>query len=181
MDLRTLLQDVADLYEPLVEDAGAKLALALPDRPATVRGNRDLLFQACANLIDNAIEYGLGVDDPPPAATIDLKLDLDGETARLSVRDRGAGLHGAALERARERFYRADASRSTGGSGLGLSLVDAVARLHGGALILAPAAPGLRATVSLPLDKRAAPNEKAEETLSDMAGAAATEKGAPPG
>ncbi|MCY4395659.1 MAG: ATP-binding protein [Rhodospirillaceae bacterium] len=185
VDLRTLLQDVADLYEPLVEDAGAKLALALPGRSATVRGNRDMLFQACANLIDNAIKYGLGADDPAPAATIDLKLDLDGETARLSVRDRGAGLHGAALERARERFYRADASRTTGGSGLGLSLVDAVARLHGGALILAPAAPGLRATVSLPLDKRGTPKETGEdagtETPPGFAGAAATKAGGRPG
>ncbi len=166
VDLRTLLQDLADLYEPLAEETGATLVLALPDRPATVRGNRDLLFQACANLIDNAIKYGLDAGDPAAAATIDLKLDLDGETARLSVRDRGAGLHGEALERARERFYRADASRTTGGSGLGLSLVDAVARLHDGALTLDSAAPGLRATVQLPLDKRA----RTAETPGDPGG-----------
>ena len=193
VDLCTLLRDVAELYEPLVEDAGARLALALPGRPATVRGNRNLLFQACANLIDNAIKYGLGTDDPEPAATIDLMLEPDGETARLTVRDRGAGLPGAALERAPERFYRADASRTTGGSGLGLSLVDAVARLHDGALILAPAAPGLRATVSLPLDNRAVPEQKAEEkaeetaaktgteTVSGFAGAAAANRAAPAG
>ena len=168
VDLRTLLQDLADLYEPLAEEAGATLGLDLPGGPATVRGNRDLLFQAGANLLDNAIKYGLGEDGlgedgPAAATTIDLKLDPDGDTARLSVRDRGAGLHGAALERARERFYRADVSRTTDGSGLGLSLVDAVARLHGGSLILAPAAPGLHATLSLPLDKSGALKDTGKE------------------
>lgn len=173
VDLRILLQDVADLYEPLVEEAGATLALALPDRPAKVRGNRDMLFQTCANLLDNAIEYGIATGDPAQAAVIDLDLDMAGESARFAVRDRGAGLHGEALERARERFYRADPSRSGGGSGLGLALVDAVARLHGGALTLADAGPGLQATVSLPLDKRTG----LEETPRRAAGAAGAASG----
>ena len=171
VDLRTLLQDVADLYEPLVEDAGATLALALPDRRATVRGNRDMLFQACANLLDNAIVYGIASGDPAMAA-IDLSLDTAGGNARLSVRDCGAGLKGEALERAPERFYRADPSRTTGGSGLGLALVDAVARLHDGALTLAAAEPGLRATVTLPLDKHAAPEETRVETREEPSGPA---------
>ena len=169
VDLRTLLQDVADLYEPLVEDAGATLALALPDRRATVRGNRDMLFQVCANLLDNAIVYGIASGDPA-AAAIDLSLDTAGGNARLSVRDRGAGLKGEALERAPERFYRADPSRTTGGSGLGLALVDAVARLHDGALTLAAAEPGLRATVTLPLDKRAVPEETRAEIREEPSG-----------
>ena len=169
VDLRTLLQDVADLYEPLVEDAGATLALALPDRRAMVHGNRDMLFQACANLLDNAIEYGIASGDPASAA-IDLNLDTAGGNARLSVCDRGAGLKGEALERAPERFYRADPSRTTGGSGLGLALVDAVARLHEGALTLAGAGPGLRATVTLPLDKRAVPEETRAETREEPSG-----------
>lgn len=181
VDLCALLQDVADLYEPLAEEAGATLARALPDRPVTVQGNRDMLFQACANLLDNAIEYGAGAGDqaqmPAQMAVIDLDLDTAGELVRFAVRDRGPGMDGEALERARERFYRADSSRTTGGSGLGLALVDAVARLHDGALTLAAAGPGLRATVQLPLDKRAPAQETAGGTGHEAAGAA----GAGPG
>ncbi len=163
VDLCVLLRDVAELYEPLVEEAGATLAPGLPDRPVAVRGNRDLLFQACANLLDNAIEYGIARDDAAPAAAtalVELGLEAGGGSARLSVRDRGPGLGSEARARARERFYRADPSRSAGGSGLGLALVDAVARLHDGALDLADARPGLCATVTLPLDKGAAATEK---------------------
>ena len=93
------------------------------------------------------------------------------------MRDRGPGLDGEALERARERFYRADSSRTTGGSGLGLALVDAVARLHDGSLTLAAAGPGLRATVQLPLDKRAPAQETAGGTGHEAAGAAGAEPG----
>ena len=179
VDLRVLLQDVADLYEPLIEEAGATLALALPERPVTVQGNRDLLFQTCANLLDNAIEYGIAPDiasgGPSPAAVIDLDLAAAGEFARLAVRDRGPGLDGAALERAPERFYRADASRSGSGSGLGLALVDAVARLHNGSLTLASAGPGLRAAVQLPLDKRAPARETAGGAADEPAGADSAE------
>ena len=173
VDLRVLLQDVADLYEPLVEEAGAALALTLPDRPVPVRGNRDLLFQTCANLLDNAIAYGIACDIAPggPVPVIELDLAVAGDVARLSIRDRGPGLDGEALERARERFYRADSSRTTGGSGLGLALVDAVARLHDGALALADAAPGLRATVQLPLDKGALARETAGGAADGSAGA----------
>ncbi len=171
VDLRILLQDVADLYEPLAEEAGARLTLALPGRPVVVRGNRDMLFQACANLLDNAIKYGIASAGPAPQPAIDLDLDAAGERARFAVRDRGAGLHGEALERARERFYRADASRTGGGSGLGLALVDAVARLHGGELALAAAGPGLRAAVQLPLDK-SAPAQETGGAGGEPAGAA---------
>lgn len=175
VDLRILLQDVADLYEPLAEEAGARLTLALPGRPVVVRGNRDMLFQACANLLDNAIKYGVESAGPAQPSAIDLDLDAAGESARFAVRDRGTGLHGEALERARERFYRADASRTTGGSGLGLALVDAVARLHDGALTLAAAGPGLRAAVQLPLDKSAPAQETTGGAGENPAGATGAE------
>ena len=189
VDLRVLLRDVADLYEPLVEDAGATLALALPDRPVPVWGNRDLLFQTCANLLDNAIAYGIAPDTrrdiapdtlrdgPAPAAVIDLDLATEGDVARFAVRDRGPGLDDDALERARERFYRADSSRSGSGSGLGLALVDAVARLHDGSLTLAAAGPGLRAAVQLPLDKRAPARKTAGGAGGEPAGATGAEPG----
>lgn len=164
VDLLTLLGDVAELYEPLVEDAGATLTVTLPDKPVAVHGNRDMLFQACANLLDNAIKYGIGTCSASSDAeaetagdkggkVIELTLDKFGDSARFTVRDRGTGMPAAALARATERFYRADSSRTTTGSGLGLSLVDAVARLHDGALTLTNSKPGLRATVQLPLDK----------------------------
>ncbi len=159
VDLLTLLNDIAEMYEPLVEDAGVNLAVTLPDKPVIVLGNRDLLFQACANLLDNAIKYGTGSDNIETATVIELSLDRLGNNARFAVRDGGAGLQGEALRRATERFYRADSSRTTSGSGLGLALVDAVIRLHDGVFTLANSDPGLRATVQLPLDKCALPAE----------------------
>lgn len=156
VDLLTLLGDVAELYEPLVEDAGATLVVVLPDKPVTVHGDRDMLFQACANLLDNAIKYGVSGNGEAGGNVIELTLDKFGDSARFAVRDRGAGMPEDALARATERFYRADSSRTTTGSGLGLSLVDAVARLHGGALTLRNSEPGVRATVQLPLDNQTA-------------------------
>jgi len=166
VELLTLLGDVAELYEPLVEDAGATLAVTLPDKPVTVHGNRDMLFQACANLLDNAIKYGIG-DSASDRKVIELTLDKFGDSARFTVRDRGAGMPAGALVRATERFYRADSSRTTTGSGLGLSLVDAVARLHDGALTLTDSKPGLRATVQLPLDKQAVDKQAGDKQAGD--------------
>jgi len=125
-----------------------------------------LLFQACANLLDNAIKYGTGSDNIAKATVIELSLDRLGNEARFAVRDGGAGLQGDALSRATERFYRSDSSRTTSGSGLGLSLVDAVIRLHDGVFTLANSDPGLRATIQLPLDKCAFPAET--EIRSDL-------------
>ena len=143
--LRALLQDVGDLYEPLAEDQGIQLKLELAS-DALLKGDRNLLFQAVANLTDNALKFS------PAGSEVTLSLRLGAaECAEVQVSDQGPGIPEHEHERVLERFQRLEASRSTPGNGLGLSLVSAVAKLHGGALRLENNEPGLRATFSLPL------------------------------
>jgi signal transduction histidine kinase len=150
-DSAEVARDVCELYEPLAEDKGLILTV---DAPAAVpaRGNRELVSQALANLVDNAIKYA----KPDPAAGGDTRPDIvvsavaDGETVVLSVADRGPGIPAADRERAVERFVRLERSRSQPGSGLGLSLVQAVAHLHGGDLSLEDNDPGLKTVLTLP-------------------------------
>jgi signal transduction histidine kinase len=139
VDLEALAGDVAELYEPAAEEKGLRFERALRG-PAVVTGNRQLLFQALANLLDNAIKY-----TPAPGA-VALRLDpiAHGQGPRLVVADSGPGVPAADRERVLERFVRLDGSRSTPGSGLGLSLVAAIGRLHGAALLLDDNAPGLK-------------------------------------
>ena len=111
---------------------------------APVDGDRDLLFQAVANLIDNAIKY------TPPGGRIVLGLSPTAEGAELYVADTGPGIPPDQRERVFDRFHRLESSRSTPGSGLGLSLVRAVARLHGATIRLTDNAPGLRIALLLP-------------------------------
>jgi len=134
--LERLLADVAELYGPLAEEQGLKLA-ALARISATVPGDRQLLFQALANLIENAIKYAAG------GGTIELGLDGTPEAPVLTVADHGPGVPAEQRQQVTERFVRLDPSRSTPGSGLGLPLVSAIARLHGAALELDDNAPGL--------------------------------------
>jgi signal transduction histidine kinase len=136
VDLAALVRDVAEYYEPLLEMRQQPLALII-DTEATVDGDRDLLFQALANLLDNASKY------TPAGGPIALALRRGaGGAVELAVRDSGPGIPPAQRERVFQRFYRGEASRSTPGSGLGLSLVDAVARLHGAKVELADGEPG---------------------------------------
>jgi signal transduction histidine kinase len=147
VDLATLLNELGDLYAPVAEDAGATLEVALPaEPPGALPVHRELLSQALANLIDNALKYA-------PEAAIVLRLARlpAGETA-LSVADRGPGIAEAERAEALARFGRLDAARGRPGAGLGLSLVDSVARLHGGRLELGDNAPGLVAIIVLPAD-----------------------------
>jgi signal transduction histidine kinase len=103
-----------------------------------------MLQQAVANLLDNAIKFS------PPGGSIRLEAVLADRHVRLSVSDRGPGIPEADRARAADRFFRGEQARNTPGSGLGLALVQAVASLHEGSLLLADAAPGLRATITLP-------------------------------
>ena len=144
VDLSALLGDVAELYEPLAEARGQTLTATANGR-AEIRGDRDLLFQAVANLADNAVKFA------PEGGQVGLALAREAGEARVTVTDDGPGIPEAARERVLERFFRLEASRSTPGSGLGLSLVAAVARLHHGRLDLEDNAPGLRARLLLPL------------------------------
>jgi signal transduction histidine kinase len=146
-DLGDLVGDVAELYEPVAEEAGLGLEREIA-AGVVVRANRQLLGQALANLLDNAIKYGL----PSAIARPRLRIEVArrGSQVHLVVADQGPGIPAADRARAVERFIRLDRSRTRPGTGLGLSLVAAVARMHGGRLELEDNAPGLRVVVLLP-------------------------------
>jgi len=149
-DAAEIARDVGELYEPLADEKGIALTVDAP-AAAPVRGNRELVSQALANLIDNAIKYaGPNGEVNGAPAEIVVKAGNDGERIALSVADRGPGIAEADRGRVVERFVRLEQSRSEPGSGLGLSLAAAVARLHGGELKLEDNHPGLRSTIALP-------------------------------
>ena len=149
LDVAAVVGDVVELYEPAAEVAGLDLVVSA-EPGAFVRANRQLLGQAIANLIDNAIKYA------PPAANggargrIAVAVGGVGATIEITVADRGPGIAPADRERALKRFVRLERSRSKPGTGLGLSLVSAVARLHGGSVRLEDNVPGLRVVLALP-------------------------------
>jgi signal transduction histidine kinase len=145
VDLAEIARGVAELYEPLAEERGARLTAHAPER-VPVLGNRELIGQLAANLVENALNYG-AIDG---AGEVHVAATADGGEARLIVADRGPGIPPEDRHRAMERFVRLDTSRSRPGSGLGLALAAAVSRLYGGSLALEDNAPGLRAVVTLP-------------------------------
>ena len=149
-DASEIARDVGELYEPVADEKGIALKIDAP-AAAPVRGNRELVSQALANLIDNAIKYAgpNGKVNGVPAEIV-VRAGDDGERITLSVADRGPGIPDADRGRVVERFVRLEQSRSEPGSGLGLSLASAVARLHGGELKLEDNHPGLRTTIALP-------------------------------
>jgi signal transduction histidine kinase len=160
-DLAEVARDVGELYEPLAEDKGLTLEVEA-SQPAAVKGNRELVSQALANLVDNAIKYAAPTPQQPPGVLaapgaingarpgILVKAGADKDQVVLTVSDRGPGIPEGDRSRVVDRFVRLEQSRSQPGSGLGLSLVSAVARLHGGELKLEDNAPGLRARIALP-------------------------------
>ncbi|MFZ0425318.1 MAG: ATP-binding protein [Xanthobacteraceae bacterium] len=149
-DAVEIARDVGELYEPLAEEKGIALTVEA-NGAAPVRGNRELVSQALANLVDNAIKYAgpNGKLNGTPAEIV-VKAGAQGDRITLSVADRGPGIAEADRGRVVERFVRLEQSRSEPGSGLGLSLASAVARLHGGELKLEDNHPGLRSTIALP-------------------------------
>jgi hypothetical protein len=148
-DAAEIARDVSELYEPLAEEKGLALKLEAVTA-APVRGNRELVSQALANLVDNAIKYTVPGKLNGSPAEIVVKTGNEGERITLSVEDRGPGIPAADRGRVVERFVRLEQSRSAPGSGLGLSLASAVARLHGGELKLEDNHPGLKSTIALP-------------------------------
>ena len=150
-DAAEIARDIGELYEPLADEKGLALKVDAP-AAAPVRGNRELISQALANLIDNAIKYSApeagGINGAP--AEIVVGAALNGERIMLTVADHGPGIAEPDRGRVVERFVRLEQSRSLPGSGLGLSLAAAVARLHGGELKLEDNRPGLRSIIELP-------------------------------
>ncbi len=153
-DAAEVARGIHELYEPLAEDDG--MTLRVKTSPAPLHGNRELISQALANLVENAIKYGKPVPEaqPPGAAAIGKEIVIearrDGDQVLLSVSDHGPGIPEGDRKHAVERFVRLEASRTQPGSGLGLSLASAVATLHGGELRLGDAHPGLSATLAIP-------------------------------
>lgn len=145
VQLAVLVQDAMELYEVLAEQKQLQINMQLSE--VAVSGDRDLLFQAVANLIDNAIKY------TPAGGSLWLEINQREGRSELSVADSGPGIPPQERDRVLERFYRLEQSRSTPGNGLGLSLVEAVARMHRATLVLEDNNPGLKATLGFQLWK----------------------------
>lgn len=144
LDLADLVANVCELYEPVAEEQGMDFSVATV--PVKVHGMGELLAQALANLIDNAVKYGASEG----RGAVAVRLAREGAEVVLTVADSGPGIPVADRERVVERFVRLDASRTRPGSGLGLALVAAVAHLHGGSLSFADNGPGLAARLRMP-------------------------------
>jgi len=155
-DAAEVARGIQELYEPLAEDDG--MTLRVKTAPARLHGNRELISQALANLVENAIKYGkpapavlpLGARATAGSKEILIEARREGDQVLLSVTDHGPGIPEADRKHAVERFVRLEASRTLPGSGLGLSLASAVATLHGGELRLGDSHPGLVATLAIP-------------------------------
>jgi len=148
-DASDIARGVGELYDPLADDKGIALKVEAP-AAALIKGNRELVTQALANLVDNAIKYGGSARPAANGAEIVIKAQSEGDRILLTVADGGPGIAEADRGRVVERFVRLEQSRSEPGSGLGLSLASAVARLHGGELKFEDNHPGLKAVLALP-------------------------------
>lgn len=142
-DLAPMLLDLVDFYGAVAEDREVLLEPIIPLR-LEMFGDRDMMQQAVANLLDNAVKFA------PPGTLVRLSATQDNGFVRIVVADQGPGIPEEDRVRATERFFRGETARSTPGSGLGLALVQAVATLHGGTLRLEDADPGLSVALMLP-------------------------------
>jgi signal transduction histidine kinase len=144
LDLGGILQDVYELYEPVAAERDQTVALHIP-ASAIIRGDKDLLFQAITNLVDNAIKH------TPGGGPIDISLKANRTEVTVSVADSGPGILPEERNAVFNRFYRTESSRTTPGSGLGLTLVAAIAELHGARIELGDNKPGLLFKLVFPL------------------------------
>ena len=140
-DLKEVVEGVGDLYEPVAEEKGVRFVCCANGLRARIHGNRNLITQALANLVDNAIKY------TPPGGEVRVTLEESDVGATLAVADSGPGIPAADRARVIDRFVRLESSRNSPGTGLGLSLVAAVARLHDAELLLDDNDPGLLVTL----------------------------------
>jgi signal transduction histidine kinase len=124
VQLGPLVREVGDLYEPIAEDKGVTLRVDSTEE-ATVHGDRDLLFEAVTNLVDNAVKF------TPEGGKVELALQHRNGKTQIRVKDSGPGIPETERESVTKRFYRSDKSRRSEGLGLGLSLVAAIVKLHG--------------------------------------------------
>jgi signal transduction histidine kinase len=143
VDLADIAREVVELFDAAAEEKGGHLGV-VADRQVLLTGDRDLLFDAVANLVDNAIKHGR------EAGTVTVEVSQDNAGTVVSVADDGPGIPADECQHVFKRFYRLERSRRTPGNGLGLSLVAAVARLHGAAIETADNAPGLKFYLRFP-------------------------------
>ncbi len=136
ISISSIIHDVIDLYEPLAEDKNINIITEC--ETASIKGDKDLLFQAYANLLDNAIKF------TPENGLVTIKLYTDQNTLIIEIADNGVGIQKEDKKKIFNRFYRGEKSRSSPGSGLGLSLVEAVIKLHDGKIEVVDNNPGLR-------------------------------------
>ncbi|MGH8552564.1 MAG: ATP-binding protein [Methylococcales bacterium] len=144
VNLGALISDAADLYEPLAEEKSQTLKLSIPESETLIRGDRGLLSQLLANILDNAVKY------TPMAGIIQINLSVIANVVRLMIVDSGNGIPINQREKVFQRFYRLESSRSSPGNGLGLSLVAAVAALHNARIRLEDNDPGLQVIIDFP-------------------------------
>ncbi|MFQ5668205.1 MAG: ATP-binding protein [Candidatus Binatia bacterium] len=150
VDVRQIIRDAQELFLPVAEDKGVRLEMDLPSTPMTVLGDLPRLQRTVANLLDNAIKY------TPAHGTVTLAVRGDGPRVSIEFRDTGIGIGEAELRHIFDRFYRGEKSRSSPGSGLGLSLALAVVRAHGGDITVSTT-PGKGSTFTVHLP--AAPSQ----------------------
>ena len=147
IDLNEILTTIADIYVEVAEDAQMTLSIKACKKPAIIQGDKELLIQQLANLIENSLRYC------PMKSQITLSCEIQHAQAILLVRDNGVGIIEAEKKRVFERLYRVDNNRADTGLGLGLSLAKAVAGLHYGDIELYDNQPGLGVKITLPLAK----------------------------
>jgi signal transduction histidine kinase len=156
VDLEQVVIDAVELYEPMAEEKG--IILYAERSAATMPGDPSLLFEAVGNLVDNAIKF------TPAGGRVTARTFAGGGRTGVEVIDTGPGIPHEERESVVQRFYRAEKSRNTPGTGLGLALVAAVARLHGMELVITDAMPGCRVTLtrsSTPDPSPAMPHQEA--------------------
>jgi len=144
VNIAKITHETVELYDAAAEEKGTRLNF-VGDQRACVTGDRDLIFDAVANLVDNAIKHGR----PAGRVTVEVTANSDGSVI-VSVCDDGPGIPAAEHSNVFKRFYRLEQSRNTAGNGLGLSLVAAVARLHGARIEMRDNGPGLRFCLVFP-------------------------------
>jgi signal transduction histidine kinase len=170
VDLAPLAREVGELYEPVAESRGQTLSLQTPDQ-LVVQGDPELLSQALANLTDNALKY------TPEGGAIEISVQSDAGAPRVTVADTGPGIPEDERGSVFQRFYRLDTSRGSPGSGLGLSLVGAVAKLHEIQVRLEDGRPGLRVSLEWP---PSGGGQATSRPLSSSGSAPARPSGGPP-
>jgi signal transduction histidine kinase len=159
VDLSEIAKEVAELFDAVAEQEGVHL-IVLGDNQVLVKGDRDLLFEAAANLVDNAIKHGR------KAGLVTVEVVREDSGVILSVADNGPGIPACEHDNVLKRFYRLQQSRSSPGNGLGLSLVAAVARLHEARIEMVDNAPGLKFQLWFPRPAKAQDEAKTEPRLS---------------